>query len=131
METKEAKLCPSATCSSDATLLGIVQDDNTITLLNTPLKLNEAFVEKAREYGEPERRFRFANKCVKNGCKQWTGKSCGIIEELTQLNPTVQAGDNEELPPCIIRKTCRWFSQEGGKACKICLFVVTQSQDNP
>jgi len=129
MQSEEAKTCPSATCSTGATLIGIVQADHSVVLLNTPLVVNEEFVQKANESGEPERRFRFADKCVKSGCKQWTGKSCGIMNELAEANPSVKAGD-EELPTCIIRRTCRWYSQEGGKACKICLFVVTQSQDN-
>ena len=129
MEVQEAKLCPSSTCSTGSTLIGIVQGDNTVTLLTTPLKVNEDFVRKANEYGEPEKRFRFADKCIKSGCKQWTGKSCGIMNELANSNPSIQTTDND-LPECIIRPNCRWYSQEGGKACKICMFVVTQSQDN-
>jgi hypothetical protein len=128
MQEQETKLCPSAACSSSASLIGIVQGDNSVTLLNTPLRLNDEFVRKANEYGEPEKRFRFADKCVKNGCKQWTGKSCGVMDELARANPSIKGDD--ELPACIIRATCRWYSQEGGRACKICLFVVTQSHDN-
>ena len=130
MQNGDAKLCPSATCSKGATLLGIVKTDQTVALLNIPLPIDEDFVQKANQNREPERRFRFADKCVKSGCRQWTGKSCGIMNELAWANPSVQSTD-EELPPCIIRPACRWYSQEGGKACRICLFVVTQSQDNP
>jgi hypothetical protein len=129
MAAEEAKLCPSAACSTSGSLLGVVQGDRTVALLDTPVKISEAFIEKAREQGEPEKRFRFVDKCIKSGCGQWTGKSCGIINELAESNPSIKS-DNEELPPCFIRRTCRWFSQEGGKACKICLFVVTQSADN-
>jgi len=129
MKTEEAKTCPSAACSTSANLLGIVQTDQTVVLLDTPIKISDAFIQNANKYGEPERHFRFADKCIKSGCGQWTGKSCGIISELTASNPSIK-NDNENLPPCIIRRTCRWFSQEGGKACKICLFVVTQSADN-
>ena len=128
MEAEESKLCPSATCSKGASLLGIVQGNNTVALLDTPVKLNEAFIEKAHQQGEPEKRFRFADKCIKNGCSQWTGKSCGIMNELAASNPSIKS-DEDDLPPCFIRRTCRWYSQEGGKACKICLFVVTESRD--
>lgn len=129
MEAEEPKLCPSASCSTSASLLGIVQGDKTIALLDTPVKISEAFVERAHEQGEPEKRFRFVDKCIKSGCGQWTGKSCGIMNELAESNPSIKS-DNEDLPACFIRRTCRWFSQEGGKACKICLFVITQSADN-
>jgi hypothetical protein len=126
---QEAKLCPSTKCSNDALLLGIVQSDKTITLLDTPLRINDAFVEKANKVGELEKRFRFVNKCVKKGCKQWTGKSCGIINELSLANPLIKFS-NEKLPECSIRSNCRWYNQEGAKACKICLHVITQSQDS-
>lgn len=129
MAAKEQKLCPSATCSKGASLLGIVQSDKTIALLETPIKISNAFIETAHKYGEPEKRFRFADKCVKSGCGQWTGKSCGIMNELAASNPSIK-NDNDELPQCFIRPTCRWYSQEGGKACKICLFVVTESRIN-
>jgi len=129
MGTEEAKTCPSAACSKSASLMGIVQADKTVALLDTPLKLNESFIENARQYGEPEQQFRFSDKCIKSGCGQWTGQNCGIISELTAANPSIKDA-SEDLPPCFIRRTCRWFSQEGRKACKICLFVVTQSGEN-
>ena len=130
MQREETKVCPSSTCSKGASLIGIVQGDNTVNLLNTPIKINEEFIKKANEYGEPERRLRFADKCVKSGCKQWTRGSCGIMNELARVNPSIKSNQRDELPACAIRSTCRWYSQEGSKACKICLFVVTQSQDD-
>ena len=129
MPTGESKLCPSATCSKGASLLGIVEDNKTVTLLDTPIKINDAFIQKAHEYGEPEKRFRFVDKCIKSGCAQWTGSSCGVMNELAASNPSIRA-DEDDLPVCFIRRTCRWYSQDGGKACKICLFVVTESRDN-
>ncbi|MFL5808263.1 MAG: hypothetical protein ACJ749_02005 [Flavisolibacter sp.] len=128
MPAEQSKLCPSATCSKGASLLGVVQKNKTVRLLETPIKLNEEFIQKAQEYGEPEKRFRFADKCVKNGCRQWTGSSCGVMNELSASNPSVK-GDEEHLPDCFIRRSCRWYSQDGAKACKICLFVVTESRE--
>jgi hypothetical protein len=29
------------------------------------------------------------------------------------------------LPPCNIRRTCRWFAQEGGAACRRCPQIST------
>jgi hypothetical protein len=129
MDAEEPKLCPSATCSKGASLLGIVQGNKTVALLDSPIKLTQAFIEKAHELGEPEKRFRFTNKCIKSGCGQWTGKSCGIMNELAASNPSVRS-NNDELPQCFIRSVCRWYSQDGGKACKICLFVITESRSD-
>lgn len=129
MEAEGAKLCPSASCSKGASLLGIVQNNRTVALLDIPVKISNDFIEKAGEFGEPEKRFRFADKCVKSGCSQWTGKSCGIMNELSASNPSIASTD-DDLPPCFIRSSCRWYSQEGGKACKICLFVITESRSD-
>jgi hypothetical protein len=35
----------------------------------------------------------------------------------------------EALPPCPIRKDCRWFSQEGGAACLRCPAITTVTYD--
>jgi len=31
----------------------------------------------------------------------------------------------EHLPRCVIRGSCRWYSQRGADACRACVFVVT------
>jgi hypothetical protein len=128
MAAEESKLCPSATCSTTASLLGIVQENKKVKLLETPVKLTDEFIRTELEFGEPERRFRFSDKCVKSGCKQWTGAACGVISELSSMNPSIE-DDETHLPKCFIRRTCRWYSQEGGRACKICLFVITESRE--
>jgi hypothetical protein len=53
MQHEEAKLCPSSTYTKGASLIGIVQGNNTIDLLNTPIKINDAFNEKAKQHGDP------------------------------------------------------------------------------
>lgn len=120
------KTCPSSTCKEGALLLGVVQGDNTVALLTgTPLTVDKAFAEKLKEEGDAEKRFRFANKCVQTGCKQWTGDSCGVISRLHEMNERIEA--DAQLRLCNIRPTCRWFAQEGGSACTICTYVVTNN----
>lgn len=128
MNSTSNQLCPSSSCQKGATLLGVVQNDKTVTLLNMPLTIDKAFVDKTKEAGSPEKRFRFANKCVKNGCKQWTGSACGVIDLLAKINTNIEEND-APLKPCMIRDRCRWFKQEGKKACTICTFVVTNNME--
>jgi hypothetical protein len=123
----ENKLCPSSTCHSGALLLGVVNGDQKVSLLTTPIPVNDEFVETVNAAGDPEKRFRFASKCAKNGCAQWTGSSCGIMDELAAANHLLEV-INEQLPNCAIRPTCRWYSQDGAMACMICPYVVTQSE---
>jgi hypothetical protein len=107
-------------------ILGAVQSDDTVALLNAGLIVDAQFMERATEIGRPEKRFRFAGKCIKGGCRQWTGHECGVIKEYSEVNDHLVA-DELPLPACIIREKCRWFGQEGGKACMICPYVVTDN----
>jgi len=127
MSETENKLCPSAPCTEGALLLGVVQGDKTVALLNTTLKVDSEFVQTAKQIGSPEKRFRFANKCVKSGCKQWTGERCGVMDILIEANQNVELDD--DLKPCIIREQCRWYSQAGPRACGLCTFVVTNNME--
>lgn len=126
-DERQNKLCPSSTCHDGALLLGVVQGDRKVALLNPAIPVDKEFVQKVTASGNAENRFRFAGKCAKSGCMQWTGSSCGIMNELSGANPDLITADLS-LQECSIRPQCRWYSQEGAKACAICPFVVTQAQ---
>jgi hypothetical protein len=119
------KSCPSARAEPGALLIGIVGADGMVQPIPTRLEIDADFVERARQGGPPEARFRFAGRCVEGKCAQWTGNSCGVIEKVLtgMADQNVKAADN--LPRCAIRGTCRWFSQRGKAACLACAFVVT------
>src|SRR3954467_2789299 len=121
-------LCPSATCKDGALLLGIVQKDATIGFLPEKMPIDSKFTAIAHEGRAPEKRFRFADKCVQSGCKQWTGTRCGVIDSLLNLNQNVPSA--QRLPNCSIRPECRWFSQNGAKACALCPLVITDLQED-
>ena len=123
------KLCPSSTCHTGALLLGVVRADQTVAMLNPPIPVNDEFVETVNAAGDAEARFRFAGKCAKGGCSQWTGSSCGVMDSLSRLNPVVKITVGK-LPECTIRQDCRWFAQDGPKACVICPYVVTQAEES-
>ena len=116
------RLCPSARCEEGAVLLGIVGSDGRIAYLNPRVEIDAAFVEKAHEGRSPEKRFRFASKCVEERCHYWTGSECGVIHRVLEDAPPPTA---EDLPRCSIRSDCRWFAQAGADACHACPLVVT------
>jgi hypothetical protein len=119
-------MCPSATCHSGALLLGVVQSNKKVILLPTPMEVTDDFVEKAVKAGDPEKRLRFAGNCAKSGCSQWTGSRCGVIDKaLTYMNESLE---NAALPECSIRPQCRWYSQTGADACKVCPFIITDTR---
>ena len=71
----------------------------------------------------PTEVFRFAAACACQACAHFKEDRCHLVEKVVQELPPVV----DELPPCLIRDVCRWFSQEGGAACLRCPQIVTDS----
>jgi len=75
---------------------------------------------------DPVEAFRFAARCEDHRCAQHVsgvggGGRCGLGARIVaQLDPVVAS-----LPPCTIRATCRWYSEQGREACLRCPQVVT------
>ena len=124
------KSCPSAPCAPGATLLGIRGGDGKIHNVRTPMQIDQDFVDVATQTGAPEARMRFASKCETSGCAQWRGEKCGVIERLMdRMHRDVHQVPDPRLQPCVIRQSCRWFSQRGGGACEACAMAITDQSE--
>jgi hypothetical protein len=82
MKNDDRILCPSSTCSEGAILLGIVMPSRTVGYADELLTIDADFVQTARDAGEPEARFRFAGRCVRSACKQWSDGRCSVIDKV-------------------------------------------------
>jgi hypothetical protein len=118
------KTCPSARAEPGAILLGIMGPDGRIKPLRTQMRIDADFIAAAETHGPPEARMRFASPCQTTGCTQWANGGCGVVEKVLSHLAVPEVSD-AALPPCLIRATCRWFSQRGGRACTVCDLVVT------
>jgi hypothetical protein len=118
-------LCPSARCASGALLLGVVGRDGRIGYLRPAIAVDPEFAERAAAGRAPEKRFRFAQPCARNGCQHWQGQRCAVADAAVKLEPASAAGHRASLPRCGIRRDCRWFAQRGRLACAACPLVVT------
>lgn len=116
-------LCPSGRAVKGALLIGVVGANGTVGIASSGLRVDESFIGTAQVVGPPEKRFRFANRCLQGGCKQWEGGRCGVIEDSIRL--ARNGGLSLPLVDCAIRPACRWFRQAGDQACRVCPFVVT------
>ena len=123
MNAKDAKVCPSYRCEEGAILLGIVQADGKVSLAADPIVIDQGFVDKATQGRSPDRRFRFAGQCAQGGCQHWESNRCGVIDKVLSIIAPVEP--IPEIPPCSIRPICRWYSQEGARACAACPDVLT------
>jgi hypothetical protein len=74
----------------------------------------------------PREVFRFSADCRKDGCPHWSDEGPGrctlVSTVLREFDPVVT-----ELPPCSVRKSCRWWAQEGRAACQRCAGIPTDN----
>ena len=71
---------------------------------------------------EPREVFRMSAHCEESRCTHFNGVKCKLATRIVQILPAVV----DELPTCLIRASCRWYTQEGKPACLRCPQVVTQ-----
>jgi hypothetical protein len=123
MKNDQNKLCPSYYAKPGAKLYGIVNGSGFIDYLQSTIEIDETFISEANKGRAPEKRFRFAGNCAKNGCKQWNGKGkeCGLIDKIIEI---VDNAENSDLQHCPIREKCRWFAQKQGLACAQCNEII-------
>ncbi|MGD1805064.1 nitrogen fixation protein [Dapis sp. BLCC M126] len=121
---KQTTLCPSATPESvNGVVFGVVAGTPTapeIAYLKQALPITEELIAKATPV-TPGEIFRTAATCAESGCQHFNGKDCRLAMRIVEKLPVVV----EDLPPCSIRRNCRWWQQEGKAACKRCPQVIT------
>ena len=123
MTKDDTLLCPASSGTEGSLLFAVIQNNRRVTMLETPLSVDNAFIEVAEKSGPLEKRFRFADRCIKSNCRQWNGTTCGVIQMLFKTNTHIEI--ESELQPCGIREQCRWFYQDEARACSLCAFIVT------
>lgn len=123
-----SKLCPSAQPGMDqCKVLGVVQRDGSkpmLEYLKEPLPATPEVLAMAAPL-KPTEIFRLSATCEEHKCPHYDGTDCRLATRIVRLLPAVVS----ILPPCIIRKECRWYFQEGAEACKRCPEITTVTYD--
>lgn len=123
-----AKLCPSAQPGMDGCrILGVVQQDGPtpmLAYLNQHVPATPDVLALAAPL-KPIEVFRLAATCAEHRCPHFDGADCRLATRVVTMMPAAV----DALPPCLIRKECRWYSQEGGAACRRCPVITTVSYD--
>jgi hypothetical protein len=123
-----SKLCPSAQPGMDrCRVLGVVRQEGSTPILEYLNRLLPATTEILAMAAplKPTEVFRLAATCAEHKCPHFDGADCQLATRVVQILPAIV----DALPPCIIRTQCRWYSQEGGAACKRCPAITTVSYD--
>jgi hypothetical protein len=123
-----SKLCPSAQPGMDnCRVLGVVQHDGPaprLVYLTEILPASDDVLALSAPL-KPTEVYRLAATCAENKCPHFDGADCQLATRVVQILPAVV----DALPPCTIRKDCRWYFQEGGAACRRCPEITTVSYD--
>lgn len=123
MENKNLS-CPSSIANEHAQIIGIKLHEE-VNILPKLLPVSNEFLQLANKGNMMLKDFRFTNKCIESGCNKWNGKKCGLVDKLIEKIET-QAS---KIPICAIRQSCRWYSQNGFDACKICEKVTYEMEN--
>ena len=118
--------CPSAQPDDpQAAILGVVRrEEETARVQILPQTLPpETLTGYVPSSLRPTEVLRFAAPCAEHACLHFDGERCQLASRIVAHLPAVI----ERLPPCAIRRTCRWFSQEGAEACRRCPQIITET----
>lgn len=122
--TDQMTLCPSARPElADSIVFGVIGGTVTeprVAYLKQPLPVTDELTAKVHPV-TPAEVFRTAAPCAAKGCQHFDGQDCRLAMRVVQKLPAVVA----QLPPCSIRRDCRWWQQEGKAACMRCPQVIT------
>jgi hypothetical protein len=123
--TDQALLCPSAQPEMpDPQILGVISagtDEPRVAYLSERVPATPELLALAAPAAAGEV-FRLAARCETSKCTHFDGQRCELATRIVAMLPEVA----ENLPPCIIRRSCRWYHQEGRSACARCPQIVTR-----
>lgn len=120
------KLCPSARAKSpEAQIIGVIggsPEKPRVRPVIKPFAVTQELLALSAP-ASPEEVFRIAAPCADVQCAHFAHDKCNLIKRIIKSLPIIEAG----APPCIIRSSCRWWTQEGTAACIKCSQIVTDS----
>ena len=123
---KTVPFCPSARPELPSSIVfGVVSGtakEPCVAYLEQPQPVTDELMALAGSV-TPTEVFRTAAPCATEKCQHFDGKDCRLATRVVKSLPAVV----EELPPCSIRRNCRWWQQEGKAACMRCPQVITDN----
>ena len=120
-------MCPSAQPGmAEPRLIGVVtheEDGPRVAYLAEQVPITDELLVQIGA-AEPSQVFRIAAHCEEKRCVHFNGTKCKLATRIVESLPAVV----DALPHCLIRSSCRWYTQEGKEACFRCPQVVTDSR---
>ncbi|WP_233563138.1 MULTISPECIES: hypothetical protein [Micromonospora] len=121
------RMCPSTPAANATVFLGMITPAGQVAYVTPQLPADVALAT-----ADPDRpvesQLRLAGPCVTTSCGFWTGAHCGLGERLAASYQETTGETEAELPRCAIRRSCRWYAEQGRSACAACSYVVTDAR---
>jgi hypothetical protein len=115
--------CPSAMEDNDDALVFGVVGGTAARPRVEYLKASQPLtpeIERMCSPATPAEVLRIATPCVRYRCKHFEAEKCTLAQRIVQILPPVV----DSVPNCQLRPACRWWMQEGPRACVRCPQVV-------
>lgn len=129
LDKETIPLCPSARPETkNSAVFGVVAgtvDEPRVNYFKQPQPVTNELTSLASPV-TPTEVFRISGECAGNGCKHFDGQNCRLATRVANELSVVA----EVLPPCPIRRDCRWWQQEGKSACMRCPQIITDRYDS-
>jgi hypothetical protein len=121
-------MCPSTPVANATVFLGMITPAGRVAYV-TPATPAEVALTTVDDSDTPvESRYRLAGPCATTSCGFWTSDHCGLGAQLVSSYHEAVGPAEAELPKCAIRRTCRWFAEQGPAACPACSYVITDNR---
>ncbi len=121
-----ALACPSSQPTTEgAQVIGLVEHENgapRVAYLNGHQPVTPDLLALAAPL-DPTEVFRFGATCATSNCVHFDDGDCQLAKRILEGMEEVV----DSLPPCSLRKTCRWYAQEGAGMCRRCPQIVTSA----
>lgn len=127
MSTEPERMCPSTTAANSTVFLGMITPAGRVAYV-TPAIPSDVALADLDSTVRVESTYRLAGPCVTSKCGFWTGDHCGLGARLVESYEHDTDAEQLDLPKCAIRRTCRWYAEQGKAACSPCSYVVTDSR---
>lgn len=118
--------CPSALPTTEgAAAFGVIAgtvDEPQVRYFDTLLPATTDLLARAAPL-QPAEVFRFTAPCARDACQHFVSERCSLADRVVSLLPSAI----DTLPPCAIRRSCKWWAQHGRQACNRCPSIVTET----
>lgn len=123
-DKEKISLCPSARLEGkNSAVFGVIAgtlDEPHVNYFKQPQPVTDDLTLVTSPV-TPTEVFRISAECAGKSCQHFDGQNCRLVTRIVNQLPVV----TETLPPCSIRRDCRWWQQEGKSACMRCPQIVT------